>query len=47
VDEEGSLDRAFRNTEHWLTKKTTEWKPIVFRPKGRPEMRWKDDVKND
>jgi hypothetical protein len=24
-----------------------EWKPIVFTPRGRPKMRWEDDVKHD
>jgi len=31
--DEGSLDRAFRSNELRLTKKTTEWKLVVFRPR--------------
>jgi hypothetical protein len=28
-------------------KKITEWKPIAFRPRGRPKIKWEDDVKKD
>ena len=31
--------------EHRLTEKITKWKPIVFIPRGRPELKWKNDVK--
>jgi hypothetical protein len=24
-----------------------KWKPLAFRPKGRPENRWEDDVRTD
>jgi hypothetical protein len=39
----------FRNDgeQYWLTKKITEWKPVIFRPRGRPKMKWKDNIKQN
>jgi hypothetical protein len=31
--------------ERRLVKKITEWKPIAVRPRGRPKLKWEDDVK--
>jgi hypothetical protein len=33
--------------EHWLTKKITQRKPIAFRSRGRPKMKWEDEAKQD
>jgi hypothetical protein len=33
--------------EHQVTKKITEWKSIAFRPRGRPKIVWKDELKQD
>jgi hypothetical protein len=40
----GHLERV---EEHRLTQKITKWKPIAFRLRGRPKMKWEDDVKQD
>ena len=38
---------AFRkNEEQRVNKKITEWKSTEFRQKGRPKMRWQDDIKH-
>lgn len=29
-----------RMEEHWLSTRVTEWKPIAFRPRRRPKMKW-------
>jgi hypothetical protein len=36
-----------KNWEHRLNKKITGWKSIPFRQRGRPKMRWQDDVKHN
>jgi hypothetical protein len=34
--------------EHRITRKITNWTPtLVNRPKGRPEKRWLDSVRED
>jgi hypothetical protein len=30
-----------------VTKTIYKWKPYATRPKGRPRVRWEDDVRND
>jgi hypothetical protein len=30
-----------------MVKAVHSWKPISKRPKGRPKIRWEDDVKKD
>jgi hypothetical protein len=30
-----------------MVKKAYEWKPMAIRSLGRPQTRWKNDVKND
>jgi hypothetical protein len=32
--------------EHWLTKNII-WKSRTFRSRGRPKMRWEDDIKHN
>lgn len=33
--------------KYCLNKKITKWKPKVFRPRGRPKVKWENDVKQD
>jgi len=33
--------------EHRLTNNIIIWKHRTFRSRGRPRMRWEDDVKHD
>jgi hypothetical protein len=30
-----------------VAKTIHKWKPYATRPKGRPRVRWEDDVRND
>jgi hypothetical protein len=30
-----------------VVKSIYKWKPCATRPKGRPRLRWEDDVRND
>jgi hypothetical protein len=30
-----------------VPKTIYKWKPYATRPKGRPRLRWEDDVRND
>jgi hypothetical protein len=30
-----------------VAKSIYKWKPYATRPKGRPRLRWEDDVRND
>jgi hypothetical protein len=30
-----------------VAKNIYKWKPYATRPKGRPRLRWEDDVRND
>jgi hypothetical protein len=30
-----------------VAKTIYKWKPYATRPKGRPRVRWEDDVRND
>ena len=34
-------------TNERVTKTILKWKPYATRPKGRPRVRWEDDVRND
>jgi hypothetical protein len=34
-------------TEDNNVKKIKRWKPMSKRPKGRPKLRWEDDVSED
>jgi hypothetical protein len=34
-------------TNERVAKNIYKWKPYVTRPKGRPSVRWEDDVRND
>jgi len=36
-----------RMQETRMVKAVYSWKPISKRPKGRPNIRWEDDVKKD
>lgn len=33
--------------EKRLNKKITGWKSIAFRQRGRPKMRWQDDIQHN
>jgi hypothetical protein len=41
------LGHRERMEEYWINKKIVEWKLIAVRPRGKPEMEWADDVKQD
>ena len=41
------LGHAERMTNQRLAKAIYKWKPYATRPKGRPRVRWEDDVRND
>jgi len=34
-------------TNERVTKTIYKWKPYATKPKGRPRVRWEDDVRND
>ena len=34
-------------TNERVPKIIYKWKPYATRPKGRPRLRWEDDVRND
>jgi hypothetical protein len=34
-------------TNDRVAKTINKWKPYATRPKGRPRVRWEDDVRND
>jgi hypothetical protein len=34
-------------TNERVAKTIYKWKPYATRPKGRPRVRWEDDVRND
>ena len=34
-------------TEGNIVKKIKKWKPMSKRPRGRPKLRWEDDVLED
>ena len=36
-----------RMTKERVAKTIYKWKPNAARPKGRPRVRWEDDVRND
>ena len=36
-----------RMTNERVAKTIQKWKPYATRPKGRPRVRWEDDVRND
>ena len=36
-----------RMTNERVAKTIYKWKPYATRPKGRPRVRWEDDVRND
>jgi hypothetical protein len=36
-----------RMSNEIVSKTTYKWKPYATRPKGRPRLRWEDDVRND
>ncbi|KAI4459961.1 aquaporin transporter [Holotrichia oblita] len=36
-----------RKDEELITRKITKWKPQESEPKGRPQLRWEDQVAND
>ena len=36
-----------RMTTERVAKTIYKWKPYAARPKGRPRVRWEDDVRND
>jgi hypothetical protein len=33
--------------EHLLIKNIIKWKPVAFRPRAKPKMRWENNVKYD
>jgi hypothetical protein len=41
------LGHVERMTNERVAKTVYKWKPYATRPKGRPRVRWKDDVRND
>jgi len=40
------LGHVERMTNERVAKTIYKWKPYVTRPKGRPRVRWEDDVRN-
>ena len=43
----GWLGHVERMTNKRVAKTIYKWKPYATRPKGRPRVRWEDDVRND
>ena len=43
----GWLGNVERMTNERAAKTIYKWKPYATRPKGRPRVRWEDDVRND
>jgi len=41
------LGHVERMPNERVAKTTYKWKPYATRPKGRPRLRWEDDVRND
>jgi hypothetical protein len=41
------LGHVERMPDGRMTKSIYKWKPYATRPKGRPTLRWEDDVRND
>jgi len=41
------LGRVERMPNERVAKTIYKWKPYTTRPKGRPRLRWEDDVRND
>jgi hypothetical protein len=41
------LGHVERMPEERVAKSIYKWKPYATRPKGRPRLRWEDDVRND
>ena len=41
------LGHVERMTNGRVAKTVYKWKPYATRPKGRPRVRWEDDVRND
>ena len=41
------LGHVERMTNERVAKTIYKWKPYASRPKGRPRVRWEDDVMND
>jgi len=41
------LGHVQRMTNERVAKTVYKWKPYATRPKGRPRVRWEDDVRND
>jgi hypothetical protein len=41
------LGHVQRMTKERVAKTIYKWKPYAARPKGRPRVRWEDDVRND
>ena len=38
---------VIQGTNERVAKTIYKWKPYATRPKGRPRVRWEDDVRND
>jgi len=43
----GWLGHVERMTNERVAKTIYKWKPYATIPKGRPRVRWEDDVRND
>jgi hypothetical protein len=41
------LGHVERMPDGRVAKSIYKWKPYATRPKGRPRLRWEDDVRND
>jgi len=41
------LGHVERMSNERVAKTIYKWKPYAARPKGRPRLRWEDDVRND
>jgi hypothetical protein len=41
------LGNVERMPDGRVAKSIYKWKPYATRPKGRPRLRWEDDVRND
>jgi hypothetical protein len=41
------LGHVERMPDERVAKSIYKWKPYARRPKGRPRLRWEDDVRND